>query len=158
MFGWLAGWLKSKYRTVMPHQCDNMFQPWMFRALFSDTATCFFFFNDHVLTLWKRHELRTYLCSVLNVFGGAKVFQKMLNDEPASWTQFLVGKPIINIDKPTRTIFGRILRYFLVILGIVYYWVACIISILQKPCKFPQTLWMLSRLRPSGRNCAQEVM
>ena len=43
-----------------------------------------FFLNDHVLTLWKRHELRTYLCSVLNVFGGAKVFQKMLNDEPAS--------------------------------------------------------------------------
>ena len=72
--------------------CFNMFQPWMFGALFSDTVTCFLM-TMCLLAMWKRHELRTYLCSVLNVFGGARVFQKMLHDEPASWTQFLLGKP-----------------------------------------------------------------
>ena len=81
----LAGWLaeiKIPDRDAPPmrqHVSTMNVQGSIFRY-----CNMFFFFNDHVLTLWKRHELRTYLCSVLNVFGGAKVFQKMLNDEPAS--------------------------------------------------------------------------
>ena len=101
--------------------CFNMFQPWMFGALFSDTVACFLM-TMCLLTMWKRHELRTYLCSVLDVFGGARVFQKMLHDEPASWTQFYLVNPIINIDKPTRAIFGQILRHWWY-LGMIYYWV-----------------------------------
>ena len=154
MFGWLAGWNQNtgpwcptNATTCFNHECSGLY--------FQILQHVFFFLMTMSLLCGSVMNWG-HICVLYSMFLVGQGFSRRccMTNQPHEHNFYLVN-PIINIDKPTHTIFGQILRHFLVIFGDNLL-LGC--SILQNSCKFPQNLWMLSRLRPSGRNCAQEVV